>query len=79
MRTLSLKLPPKLDAKLTLAAQRNHSTKSEVVRRALEAYLNNREQTQEESFLDLAEGLIGCVEGPEDLSQNPEYMKHFGE
>ncbi|WP_219335955.1 DUF2281 domain-containing protein [Chroococcidiopsis thermalis] len=31
------------------------------------------------SALEAAGDLVGCVEGPEDLSANPEYMKGFGE
>lgn len=31
------------------------------------------------SALEAAGDLIGCVEGPEDLSTNPEYLKGFGE
>ena len=30
------------------------------------------------SALEAAGNLVGCVEGPEDLSTNPEYMKGFG-
>jgi hypothetical protein len=31
------------------------------------------------SALSAAGHLVGCVEGPEDLSTNPEYMQGFGE
>ena len=31
------------------------------------------------SALLAADDLVGCVEGPEDLSTNPEYMQGFGE
>lgn len=30
------------------------------------------------SALEAAGDLVGCVEGPEDLSTNPEYMQGFG-
>lgn len=30
------------------------------------------------SALDISRDLIGCVEGPEDLSTNPKYMEGFG-
>jgi hypothetical protein len=39
MKTLFLKLPVELDLQLTLKARRDRLTKSEVVRKALEAYL----------------------------------------
>ena len=31
------------------------------------------------SFLDLSYDLAGCLEGPGDLSTNPEHMEGFGE
>ena len=30
------------------------------------------------SALEAAGDLVGCVEGPDDLSTNPEYMQGFG-
>lgn len=78
MKTLSLKLPSELDTKLTVAAQQNHTTKSDLVRKALEAYLGNTSGPQQGSFLELAGDLIGCVEGPGDISYNPDYLKNFG-
>ena len=38
MKSLFLKLTPELGTKLTLAARQNHTTKFEVVRKALETY-----------------------------------------
>jgi hypothetical protein len=37
--------------------------------------------TSGESFSDAASrlGLVGCIEGPQDLSTNPAYMEGFGE
>jgi hypothetical protein len=31
------------------------------------------------SFLEAARDFIGCLEGPEDLSINPDYMKEYGQ
>ena len=78
MKTVSLKLPARLDAKLTVAAKRGRTTKSAVVAQALNAYLNGKRPAKKGSFLELAGDSIGCVEGPGDLSYNPDHMRDFG-
>ena len=78
MKTVSLKLPARLDAKLTVAAKRGRTTKSAVVAQALNAYLNGKRPAKKGSFLELAGDAIGCVEGPGDLSYNPDHMRDFG-
>jgi metal-responsive CopG/Arc/MetJ family transcriptional regulator len=76
MKTLSLKLPVELSVKLDRAARKRSQSKSEVVRAALEQFLNG---DQPLSALDLAGDLVGCGQGPGDLSTNPKYMEGFGE
>jgi metal-responsive CopG/Arc/MetJ family transcriptional regulator len=78
MRTLSVKLPDALDAKLTAAARRRNTTRSSVVRKALEAALRDDRKPRHDSALDLARTLVGCIEGPSDLSINKAYFKPFG-
>ena len=78
MKTLSLKLPEPLDAKLTAAAKQRGTNKSVLIRDAIETYLSHSNEPLENSFLDLAKEFIGCVEGPKDLSFNKEYMKGYG-
>lgn len=78
MRTLSLKLPDALDTRLAAAANRQRTTKSNVARQALEAYLNRGANAEKGTLLELAGDLIGSLEGPGDLSHNPEYMRDFG-
>jgi hypothetical protein len=105
MKILSLKLPASLDAELEAAAARRGTTKSAILREALESHLAREADAQptgksagpisdeiresappyetEEggdarSFLSLAEDLAGCVEGPADLSSNPEHLRDFG-
>lgn len=109
MKILSLKLPASLDAELEAAAARRGTTKSAILREALESHLareagaqptgksagNSAGPTSDEvresappyeteeggdarSFLSLAEDLAGCVEGPADLSSNPEHLRDFG-
>lgn len=79
MKTVSLKLPDQLDAKLAIAAKRGRTTKSAVARKALDAYLNGMKPAKKGSFLELAGDLVGRLEGPGDLSYNPEHMRDFGQ
>ncbi|MCP9835851.1 MULTISPECIES: ribbon-helix-helix protein, CopG family [unclassified Cyanobium] len=83
MAVISLKLTEALDAQLTEQAQRRHLSKSELVRRALTAFLQSPEQGVDDaaqpSAADLLADLVGCCEGgPADLSSNPAYLADFG-
>jgi len=78
MRTISLKLPDGLHAKLDQVARSRKQTKSEIVRDALEQMLNGARAARPVSALELAGDLVGCCEGPGDLSTNPKYMEGFG-
>lgn len=82
MNTLTLKLPVNLDLSLNEACQRAQVSKSELVRRALAAYLGraNAVESRAPSALDLAGDLVGCFGGgPSDLSSNPLHMEGFGQ
>lgn len=78
MKTISLKLPEALDSKLSAAARRLKRTKSAVVREVLENYLDESAPPKGVSCLDLAADLVGCIDGPTDLSYNKKYMQGFG-
>ena len=83
MAVISLKLTEELDAQLTAQAQRRRLCKSELVRRALTAFLQASEQggggPQPQSAADLLADLVGCCEdGPADLSSNPAHLSDFG-
>jgi predicted transcriptional regulator len=81
MNTLTLKLPVNLDLSLTEASQRAQLTKSELVRRALAAYLSreNAAESRAPSALAQAGDLVGCFGGgPSDLSSNPRHLDGFG-
>ena len=79
MKTISLKLPQALNSKLDLVCKQRGQSKSEIVRAALEQFLNGLPSArQPRSALDLAGDLVGCVKGPGDLSTNPKYMEGFG-
>jgi Arc/MetJ-type ribon-helix-helix transcriptional regulator len=78
MKILSLKLPDRLRAKLDEVAKKRGESKSEVVRAALEQFLNGERPVTAGSLLEAVQPWIGCVEGPGDLSTNPKYMEGFG-
>ncbi len=81
MKTISLKLPDELHARLERSAQRQGQGKSEVVRTALEQYLkaDRAGKTSVSLMLQRAGNLIGCLDLPADLSTNPHYMEGLGE
>lgn len=83
MAVISLKLTEALDAQLTEQAHRRRLSKSELVRRALTAFLQSStegfESAAPQSAADLLADLVGCCEdGPTDLSSNPAYLSGFG-
>ncbi|MFT4046165.1 MAG: CopG family transcriptional regulator [Solimonas sp.] len=81
MNTISLKVPRKLDSRLTRASKAQGVSKSEFVRRAVEKALDEAAApAQKPTLLELAGDLIGSVKfGPPDLSTNPKYMEGYGE
>jgi hypothetical protein len=79
MKSASLKLPEALFRKLQRAAKERGQTQSQVMRSALEQYLNGKGTAIQGSFLEAAAEYIGCFEGPGDLSTNEKYMEGFGE
>ena len=78
MRAITVKLPRPLGARLSRAVIRRRSTRSAVVREAIEAYLAAETATGEGSCYDLASDLAGCVSGPADLSSNRRRMRGYG-
>lgn len=79
MKVLSLKLPEQLDRKLSAVIKRRRARKSDVVREALERYLEESREIRKGSFLDLARDLVGCVkDAPADLSSNPKHLGGYG-
>ena len=80
MSTLTIKIPPVLEQELLQLSEQAHMSKSELVRRALTAFIAQRKtMTLVASALDQAGDLVGCFGGgPTDLSVNPEYLTGFG-
>jgi Arc/MetJ-type ribon-helix-helix transcriptional regulator len=80
MNTMTIKISDQLQAAVAQASAQEHVSKSELVRRALDAYFRQRKSsTQFVSALDQAGDLVGCFSGgPPDLSANPDYLSSFG-
>ncbi len=78
MKTLSLKVPDDLDARLAAAARERRTTKSTLVRDALREALARRCRSGRTSCLARASDLAGCVSGPADLSVNKRRLAGYG-
>jgi Arc/MetJ-type ribon-helix-helix transcriptional regulator len=80
MRTISLKLPDDLLARIESEAKARRVTKSALIRESLEMALRQQSRAGARSCYDLACDLAGVIEGlPEDLAENCEYMEGFGQ
>lgn len=78
MKTLTVKVTEELDTKLSIVANRSGGNKSALVRAAIENMLLEAEEITPNSCLDLANDLLGTVEGPPDLSINKKYLEDYG-
>lgn len=76
-KTITLKLPDALAARLQAVVQRRGRTQSELLREALEQHLNGHTSVAN-SCLDLARDLAGSVSGPADLSSSPRHLRGYG-
>ena len=75
MRIVSIKLPPDMDRELTLIARKRRSTRSAVVRDALNAYSRKTRK----SVITAAGGLVGSMQGgPPDLSVGSRHLTNHG-
>jgi metal-responsive CopG/Arc/MetJ family transcriptional regulator len=77
MSTISLKMPEELATRLAAAARRRGTTRSALVRNALESYLG-RAGAGSGSAADRVRDLVGVLDGPRDLSRHSKHMKGFG-
>ncbi len=80
MNTLTIKIPPELDQQLRQMSEQTALGKSELVRRALQAFMTQTHAASPfVSALDQAGDLVACFSGgPADLSSNPAHLKDFG-
>jgi len=74
MRTVSFKLPEDLDDALNELARTRRSSRSALVREALESFAKGKRR----SVTALAGDLVGSVDGPSDLATNRKHMSEYG-
>ncbi len=74
MRTVSFKLSDRLDDALSDLARRRKSSRSAIVREALETMTTSKRR----SVTVVVDELVGSVDGPVNLSTNPKHMAGYG-
>jgi predicted transcriptional regulator len=74
MRTVSFKLSEQLDDALSDLARRRKSSRSALVREALEALATGKRR----SVTAMIDELVGSLDGPVDLSTSPKHMAGYG-
>lgn len=74
VRATSIKLPPELDRRLSELARHRKTTRSAIVREALEAF----EGGGRLSVASVAGDLAGSLNGPSDLSTSGKHMVGYG-
>ncbi len=74
MRTVSFKLPAALDEALSDLARRRKSSRSALVREALEVLAAGSRR----SVTAAVDELTGALDGPIDLSTNPRHASGYG-
>lgn len=76
---ITIRVDDSLQERLESVAQAAGKTESQVVREALEDYLDRNQVDVTAYDLFKKAGIIGCVKGgPKDMSTNPKYMADFG-
>jgi len=78
MKTLAVDLPDDLAHELSAQAEARGTTESAILRQVVGDYIARTPPPREGSFLELAGDLIGCVEGPGDLSFNKKHLDDYG-
>jgi predicted DNA-binding protein len=75
--TISLRIPEALDRRLRRIAEKRGVSRSEVIREAVERFARAAPDAAD-SCLAAATDLVGCVQGPADLSCNKRRLEGFG-
>jgi len=79
MDTVSLKLSAELNSELERQARQRGLRKSQFMRQILEAYITENKKISSNSLLDSIADLAGVLDGPADLSSNPDHLDGYGE
>ena len=79
MTTLSLKIPDELAKRLDALAEKQHRTRSELIREAIAARIDAEATSTTPSLLEQASDLCGSGKsGMGDLASNPDHLSGFG-
>jgi hypothetical protein len=78
MVNLRVRVSDALAAKIKAEARRRGITVSQAICEALEEWLESPALKKRPSCHDLSADLVGSLEGPGDLSTNPDRMKGYG-
>ncbi len=78
MKTVTLKISDDMSTRLSLLARQGGTNRSEIIRKALQEYLSREQQGVAGSFFEMAEDIVGCVDGPPDLSRNKARLAGYG-
>ncbi|MXZ36208.1 MAG: ribbon-helix-helix protein, CopG family [Acidobacteria bacterium] len=79
MKSLTLRLDEALYLKISSLAERQRTTRSDIVRRALNICLDRDDRFPKGSAFEVAHDLAGILAGPSDLSSNKAHLKDFGQ
>ena len=80
MEVITFKADEDLVEKLDALADEQQATRSELIRHAIEQYVESEDRiTEAPSAYEALKDVIGSVEGLGDLSNNPDHMEGFGE
>ena len=74
MRVVSFKLPSFLDRRLSELAKARRTSRSALLREAVESL----SRPTKRSAGSLAGDLVGSVRGPRDLATNPKHLRGYG-
>ena len=79
MNILTLKVSEDLDRTLRAVARKRGTSRSALVRAAIERYVNQDVPVAARpSTLDLVREFAGSVHGPADLATNPDHLEGYG-
>ena len=78
MKTVTLKVPEVIDARIALLAEREGLSKSAFIREAINERIARGGAEPAGAFLEQAADLVGVVEGAEDLSVARCHLDGYG-
>lgn len=82
MKTITLRVPEVLESRIAGLARDRGTSKSAVVREAVETYLNEATEGRTGSMSERVEDLLGAIDGPHaptDLASNEKHLEGYGQ